>query len=115
MPNISEIRHTLKKIRVKAVNELVSIMKKHDRKEVETYEFDDTPIVIDSNIDIRVNDTYTLDTIRVVNNTKPYLIFGCSSSYDRKEVTSNNIFIDNLIEILDWVLSYENFIFESED
>ena len=115
MPNISEIRHTLKKIRVKAVNELVSIMKKHDRKEVETYEFDDTPIVIDSNIDIRVDDTYTLDTIRVVNNTKPYLIFGCSSSYDCKNVTSNDIFIDNLIEILEWVLSYENFIFENED
>lgn len=62
MPSISEIRRTLKKIRVDAVNELVSIMKKHDRK----------------------------------------------------EVTSNNIFIDNLIEILDWVISYENFIFESE-
>ena len=109
MPNISEIRRTLKKIRVEAVKELVSIMKKHDRKEVETYEFNDTPIVIDSNM---VDDTYTLDTIRVVDGTEPYLVFGCSSSHDCEDVTSNDIFIDNLVEILDWVQSYENLLFE---
>jgi hypothetical protein len=112
MANISKFRQTLKDIRVEAVKELVSIMKKHDRKEVETYEFDDTPIVIDSK---EVDDTCTLDNIRVVNGTEPYLIFGCSSSYDCEDVTSNDISIDNLIEILDWVLSNEEWLFESED
>ena len=112
MANISKFRQTLKDIRVEAVKELVSIMKKNDRKEVETYEFDDTPIVIDSN---EVDSTYTLDNIRVVNGTEPYLIFGCSSSYDCEDVTSNDISIDNLIEILDWVLSNEEWLFESED
>ena len=108
----NKFRQTLNDIRVEVVKELVSIMKKHDRKEVETYEFDDTPIVIDSN---EVDSTSTLDTIRVVNGTEPYLIFGCSSSYDCEDVTSNNISIENLVEILDWVVSYEKFIFESED
>lgn len=112
MANISKFRQTLKDIRVEAVKELVSIMKKNNYKEVETYEFDDTPIVIDSN---EVDDTYTLDNIRVVNGTEPYLIFGCSSSYDSEDVTSYNISIDNLIEILDWVLSNEEWLFESED
>lgn len=111
MANISKFRQTLKDIRVEAVKELVSIMKKHDRKEVDTYEFDDTPIVIDSN---EVDDTYTLNGIRVVNGTEPYLVFDCSSSYDCEDVTSNEISIDNLIDILEWVLSNEKWLFESE-
>lgn len=111
MANISKFRQTLKDIRVEAVKELVSIMKKHDRKDVDTYEFDDTPIVIDSK---EVDDMYTLDGIRVVNGTEPYLVFGCSSSYDCEDVTSDEISIDNLIDILEWVLSNEKWLFESE-
>ena len=110
MPNITEIRQTLNNIRVETVKELVSIMKKHDCKEVDTYEFDDTPIVIDS--DDMVDYTYTLDNIRVVDGTEPYLVFSCSSSYDNEYVTSNDIFIDNLVDILEWVLSNEEWLFE---
>ena len=112
MANISKFRQTLKDIRVEAVKELVSIMKTHDRKEVDTYEFDDTPIVIDSK---EVDDMSTLDGIRVVNGTEPYLVFGCSSSYECEDVTSDEISIDNLIDILEWVLSNEKWLFESED
>ena len=112
MDKISKFRQTLNDIRVEAVKELVSIMKKHDCEEVDTYEFDDTPIVIDSD---EVDSTSTLDTIRVVDGTEPYLIFGCSSSYDCEDVTSNEISIENLIEILDWVTSNEEWLFESED
>ena len=112
MANISKIRQTLNDIRVEAVKELVSVMKNHDRKEVETYEFDDTPIVIDSN---ESDSTSTLDIIRVVDCTEPYLIFGCSSSYDCEDVTSNDISIENLVDILEWVVSYEKCLFESED
>lgn len=112
MANISKFRQILNDIRVESVNALVSIMKKHDRKEVETYEFDDTPIVIDSK---EVDDTSTLDIIRVVDGTEPYLVFGCSSSYDCEDVTSHNISIENLVEILEWVLSNEKWLFESED
>lgn len=111
MANISKFRQTLKDIRVEAVKELVSIMKKHDRKEVNTYEFDDTPTVIDSK---EVDDMCTLDGIRVVNGTEPYLVFDCSSSYDCEDVTSDEISIDNLIDILEWVLSNEKWLFESE-
>ena len=114
MPSISEIRRTLKKIRVEAVNELVSIMKKHDRKEIETVEFDDTPIVIEKNMGIHIY-VYTLDAIRVVDDTEPYLIFSCSSSYDDEDVTPNDVTISNLVEILNWVISNEEWLFENED
>lgn len=87
-------------------------MKKHDRKEIDTLEFVDTPIVIDSNT---ADDTYTLDGIRVIEGTKPYLVFECSSSYAIEDVASNNISIDNLVEILDWVVTYETFLFGGEE
>ena len=112
MTKISKSKQTLEDIRVETVKELVSIMKKYDREEVDTYEFDDTPIVIDS---AAMDDTYTLDGIRVINGTEPYLIFRCSSSYDSEDVTSDNISIDNIVEILDWVISNEEWLFESED
>jgi hypothetical protein len=111
MANISKFRQTLNDIRVEAVNELIGIMKKHDCEEVETYEFDDTPIVINSK---EVDSTSALDTIRVVDGTEPYLIFGCSSSYDCEDVTSNDVAVYNLVEILEWVLSNEKWLFESE-
>lgn len=112
MDKISKFRQTLNTIRVEAENELINVMKKHNCKEVDTYEFDDTPVVIDSN---NADDTLTLDGIRVIEGTKPYLVFECSSSYDSEDVSSINISIDNLVEILEWVVTYENFLFDGED
>lgn len=111
MADILKIRQTLHNIRVEVENEIINVMKKHDCKEVDTYEFDDTPVVIDSN---NADDTLTLDGIRVIEGTKPYLVFECSSSYDNEDVSSTNISIDNLVEILDWVVTYEKFLFDGE-
>lgn len=113
MANISKFRQTLNDIRVEAVNELIGIMKKHNRKEIETYSLDGTPIVIEKpGVDVIYN--YTLDAIRVVDGTEPYLIFSCSS-YDCEDVTSNDVTVYNLANILSWVLSNEKWLFESED
>lgn len=114
MANISKFKQTLKDIRVKSVKELISIMKRHDRKEVETVEFDDTPIVIEKHMGTHIY-VYTLDAIRVVDDTEPYLIFSCSSSYDDEDVTPNDITISNLVEILNWVQLNEEWLFENED
>lgn len=111
MDKISKFRQTLNDIRVKVENEIINVMKKHDCKEVDTYEFDDTPVVIDSN---NADDTLTLDGIRVIEGTKPYLVFECSSLYDNEDVSSTNISIDDLVEILDWVVTNEKFLFDGE-
>lgn len=113
---MAKFRQAMDNIRVDAVNELIGIMKKHNRKEIETYSLDGTPIVIEKpGVDNHIQLDYTLDTIRVVDGTEPYLIFGCSSSYDCEDVTSNDVTIYNLVEILEWVLSNEEWLFESED
>lgn len=110
---MSKFRQTMNNIRVDAVNELISIMKKHDRKEIKTYDLNGTPVVIEKP-GINVKYIYTLNAIRVVDDTEPYLIFSCSS-YDSKDVTSNDVTIHNLVNILSWVLSHETWLFESED
>lgn len=110
---MAKFRQTMDNMRVEAVNELIRIMKKHDRKEIKTYDLDRTPIVIERpGVDVIY--IYTLNAIRVVDSTEPYLIFSCSSTYDSEEVTSNDVTIHNLVNILSWVLSYEEWLFESE-
>ena len=111
---MAKFRQTMNNIRVDAVNELISIMKKHDREEIKTYDLDRTPIVIEKP-GVGVIYTYTLNAIRVVDGTESYLIFGCST-YDKEDVvTSNDVTIHNLVNILSWVLSHETWLFESED
>lgn len=112
MKTISELQNTIREVRNEVVNAIVSIMSKNNRKEVYTYEFDSTPIIIDSN---DCDDTYTLDAIRVVEGTTPYVIFSCSSSYSNDDVSSNSISTDNLIDVLEWITDNEKSLFESED
>ena len=83
-----------------AVKELIAIMDKHDCSMVETYELDDTPIVIEGD---DWEDTYALDCISVEGDN--LLIFSCSSPYEgeEEEVTSDEISTDILIEILEWL------------
>ena len=92
-----------------AVKELINIMDKHDCSMVETYEYDDTPILIEGN---DWDDTYALDCISVEGDN--LLIFSCSSPYEseEEEVTSDEISTDILIEILEWVKDNEDELFE---
>ena len=112
MKTISELQNTINEVRNEAVNAIISIMSKNNCKEVYTYEFDSTPIIIDSN---DCDETYTLDAIRVVEGTTPYIIFSCSSSYDNNEVTSGNTSTDNLLYVLEWITDNEESLFENED
>ena len=112
MKTISELQNTINEVRNEAVNAIISIMSKNNRKEVYTYEFDSIPIIIDSN---DCDETYTLDAIRVVEGTTPYIIFSCSSSYDNNEVTSGNTSTDNLLYVLEWITDNEESLFENED
>ena len=93
-----------------AVKELINIMDKHDCSMVETYVCDDTLILIEGN---DWDDTYVLDCISVEGDN--LLIFSCSSPYEseeEKEVTSDEISTDILIEILEWVKDKEDELFE---
>ena len=112
MKTISELQNTIREARSLAVRSIINIMKKNYCKEVETYMFDSTPIIIDSN---DCDDTYTLDAIRVVEGTTPYVVFSCSSAYSNDFVNSDRISTDNLIDVLEWITDNEKTLFESEE
>ena len=112
MKTISELKNTIKEVRNEAVNAIINIMTKNNCKEVETYEFDNTPIIIDSN---DCDDIYTLDAVKVVEGTTPYVIFSCSSAYTNDYISSDRISIDNLMDVLEWINDNEENLFESEE
>lgn len=93
-----------------AVKEIINIMNKYDCSLVETYEFNDTPAVIEG---IDWDDTYNLDCISVEEDNS--LIFSCSTPYESEEVTSDEISTDTLIEILEWLEDNEDELFSDED
>ena len=105
---MKKYKNALNNIRKEIVAELIAIMKKYNCDEVDTYELDSTPIVIDG---ATYDEGYTLDSIILMDGTKPYLVFCCSSSYDDDRIDSNNVSIDNLADILEWVKENENDMF----
>lgn len=105
---MKKYRNALNNIRKEIVSELITIMKKHNCDDVDTYELDSTPIVIDG---ATFDEGYTLDGIIIKPVTDPCLVFCCSSTYDDDRIDSNNISIDNLADILEWVKENENDIF----
>ena len=111
MKTISELKNTISEVRNEAVSAIISIMTKNNCREVETYEFGNTPIIIDSN---DCDETYTLDAIKVVEGTTPYVIFSCSSAYANDYVSSDRISIDNLMDVLEWITDNEEVLFEGE-
>lgn len=105
---MKKYRNALNNIRKEIVTELISIMKKYNLEDVDTYELDSTPIVIDG---ATFDEGYTLDSIILIDGINPYLVFCCSSTYDDDRIDSNNISIDNLVDILEWVKENEKDIF----
>ena len=112
MASCSKIKTMLTDIRVDAVKQIIEIMNKHECSEVDTYEFDDTPIILDSNY---YEDCFTLDRIKVIEGTNPYLVFECSSSMSNQDVRSYDISADNLVAVLDWLVENEEYVFSVEE
>ena len=112
MASCSKIKTMLTDIRVDAVKQIIKMMNKHNRSEVDTYEFDDTPIILDSDY---YEDCFTLDHIKVIEGTNPYLVFECSSSMSNQDVRSCDISADNLVAVLDWLVENEEYVFSVEE
>ena len=103
--NIHEMRKAIRK-------NLISLMEHYGVEEVDCYEFDDYPIVINGTND---DGTFTLDRITLpeINGTK-YIRFECSSSCANDYVTPNSMDIELLIEVYQWVLANEEDLFNQD-
>jgi hypothetical protein len=96
----------------KAINEnLISLFEEHNVNIIDCFPIGDTPAVIDCSID---SDTFTLDTIVLHKNSNGnhYIEFAGSNSYTNDYFYIDDIGIERLIEIYDWVKANEEELFE---
>lgn len=96
----------------KAINEnLISLLEEHNVNYVDCVPIGDTPAVIDCPID---DDTFTLDIIVLHKNNSgnTYIEFESSNSYINGYFYIDDIGIERLIEIYDWVKANEKELFE---
>lgn len=95
----------------KAINEnLISLLEGHNVKYIDCLPIGDTPIVIKS---IKDSDTFTLDTIVLHKNSNGiYIEFESSNSYTDEYSFIEDIAIERLIDIYDWVNANEKELFK---
>ena len=95
----------------KAINEnLISLLEEHNVKEIYCLPIGYTPTVIDS---YKNSDTFTLDSIVLHKNSNgTYIEFESSNSYTNEYSYIEDIAIERLIEIYDWVKANEVELFE---
>lgn len=89
---------------------LVSLLEEHNVKYIDCFIFGNTPIVIKASKD---SDTFTLDTIVLHKNSNgTYIEIESSNSYTNEYSLVEDIAIERLIEIYDWVKANEKNFFE---
>lgn len=97
----------------KAIKEnFIALLEEHNAKYIDCVPIGNNPIVSEYSID---SDTFTLDAIalhKYSNGT--YIKFESSNSYTNKDFYFEDIGIEKLIDIYDWVKENEEDLFEEE-
>lgn len=98
----------------KAIKEnLISLLEEHNVKYIDCYLIGDTPALSDYSID---SGAFTLDTIvlhKYSNGTD--IEFECSNNHTNKYIHIEDVGIERLINIYDWVKANEEELFEDVD
>jgi hypothetical protein len=95
----------------KVINEnLISLLEEHNVNYIDCVPIGDTPAIIDCSID---SDTFTLDGIKLyLGKDGQYIEFAGSNSYTNDYFYIDDISIERLIEIYDWVKANKEELFE---
>lgn len=89
---------------------LISLLEEHNVKYIDCFIFGNTPIVIKA---FKNSDTFTLDTIVLHKNSNgTYIEIESSNSYTNEYSYVEDIAIERLVEIYDWVKANEKCFFE---
>lgn len=89
---------------------LISLLEEHNVKYIDCFILGNTPIVIKA---FKNSDTFTLDTIVLHKNSNgTYIEIESSNSYTTEYSYVEDIAIERLVEIYDWVKANEKRFFE---
>jgi hypothetical protein len=107
---IKDFKERCNEIRSEIFDAIVSLMNKHNTKVV-SCDLSDTPIIIyDSYCDDNI---HTLDDIILCDNDN-IIKFGCSSCFSNTYAYINDLDIELLIDVFEWVIENEDEIFDED-
>lgn len=113
---IANFRNEVKVLRDKIENYLISLLETHDTNSVDCYVCEGCPIIIDG---VSFDDdysTFTLDRINLyLGKDGKYIEFDCSNACTNDSVCLNDMDIERLIEVYEWVSGNEVELFEDAE
>ena len=96
------------------VENLIDLMKLHGVNEADCSEINDCPPVI--HVGICDDDVTLLDTIELVSGDNyEYILLNGSSDFSNGVVYANQMDIELLVEVYNWVMDYEDELFENKE
>lgn len=105
MITLEEIRKKREELKNALCSSITEFMEKHNCKELDVTDFDDTPIILE---DLERSDfTYTLD--RIVYNGVNSRVY-CSNCEDDDSFYITSLGIDTLTDLYEWLLENEEFM-----
>lgn len=105
MITLEEIRKKREELKNALCSSITEFMEKHNCKELDVTDFDDTPIILE---DLERSDfTYTLD--RIVYNGANSRVY-CSNCEDDDSFYITSLGIDTLTDLYEWLLENEEFM-----
>jgi hypothetical protein len=113
---IANFRNEVKVLRDKIENYLISLLETHDTNSVDCYVCEGCPVIIDGVTFDDDYSTYTLDRINLyLGNDGKYIEFDCSNACTNDSVSLNDMDIERLIEVYEWVSGNEVELFENAE
>ena len=113
---IARFRKEVETLRGQIENYLISLLEAHDTDSVDCYVCEGCPVIIDGVSFDSDYSTYTLDTINLyIGNNGKYISFDCSNNCSGDTIDLEDLNIERLIEVCEWVQANEDELFEVED
>jgi hypothetical protein len=105
-PFIKEVRQMRKAM----VENIIDLMKKHNVNDVYFPHLNNCPVIHNG---ICSDDITTLNTIVLVScDNYEYILFEGSSDFSNGVVNANDMGIELLVEVYNWIMDYEDELFE---
>lgn len=105
-PFIKEVRE----MRNAMIENIIDLMKKHNVNEVYCSYLTDCPVIHNG---ICSDDVTTLDTIELVSRDNyEYILLNGSSELSNGVVNASDMDIELLVEVHNWIMDYEDELFE---
>ena len=106
MITLEEIREKREELKNALCSSITEFMEKHNCKELDVTDFDDTPIILE---DLERSDfTYTLDRLTRCGNGNVRV--ECSNCEDDESFYLTTLGIDTLTDLYEWLLENEEFM-----